>query len=149
MITYNSINTLSNTTSYERSDPRAKMNFPLVGGKERDQPLTCYQFYTLGDKPQQLVRLGKKMTAARIISEPLNIQKYDSGKFEPSHPVNPSDTSGTILEGTLYPQFPRLLLNVKMTGEYCICLDSHRREHIIALPKKDLYMGVDLAGIRD
>lgn len=150
MINYNSINTLSNTTSYEGSDPRAKMNLPLVGRKEKDQPLTCYKFYALGDKPQKLIRLGKKMTSARVVCEPLRIQKCDNGNFEPSHPVNPSDTSARILEGTLYPQFPPLLLNVKMIGEYCRCSDSYGNEHIIALPEKDLYLGVDLQdGIRD
>jgi CRISPR type I-D-associated protein Csc1 len=143
MITYNSINTLSNTSSYDRSDPRAKMNFPMVGRKEKDQPLTCYQFYAIGEKPQQLIRLGKKMTATRVVSELLIIQKSANGNFEPTHPVNPSDTSAKVLEGTLYPQFPPLLLNVKMTGEYCLCLDSHGNKHIIALPKNDFYTGVD------
>jgi CRISPR type I-D-associated protein Csc1 len=143
MLTYNSINTLSNTTSYERTHPRAKINFPMVGRKERDQPLTCYQFYALGDKPQPLVRIGKKMTSARILCKPLSIQQHGNGKFKPSHPVNPSDTNGTILEGTLYPQFPPLILNSEIIGEYYVCLDADRNNHVIALPKKDLYTGVN------
>lgn len=147
MITYNSVNTVSNTTSYAKTDPRAKMNFPLLGRKERDPPLTCYQFYAIGGEPQQLVRLGKKMTAVRITSEPLFIQRHNDGGFEPSHPINPSDVSAEIIEGTLFPQFPPLILGAKMKGEHYICLDSHNKKHIVAMPKKDLYTGVDFPNV--
>jgi CRISPR type I-D-associated protein Csc1 len=147
MITYNSINTISNSTAYSRDDPRAKLNFPLVGKKERTLPLSSYLFYAIGRKPEALVRLGKKMSPVRIITEPLKIKKYGNGHFQPSHPVNISDTSSTILEATLYHQFPPLFLDAKMIGAYYVCEDRYRSEHTIALPQPDIYRGIQFPNI--
>lgn len=143
MQTYNSINTITNTTSYDMKDPRVGTNFPLTGRKEKDNPLECYEFYTIGHTPQRLVRIGKKMCPARIISEPLSIQKATSGIFKPTHPINPSDIYCKFHEGVLYQQFPPLVLDAKLEGSYCICKDVSNGEHIIALPAPNLYSSVN------
>jgi CRISPR type I-D-associated protein Csc1 len=142
MLTYNSVNTISNETSYVRDDPRSKTNFPSVGRKEKDYPLTSYEFYAIGGKPERLVRLGKKMTAVRIMSEPLTVKQCKDSQFTPTHPINVSDTSSEIYEGKLYRQFPPLILDAKMKGKHCICTDRWDKEHVVALPRSDLYQGV-------
>jgi CRISPR type I-D-associated protein Csc1 len=147
MLTYNSINTFSNTTAYAKDDPRAKLNFPLVGKKEKTPPLTSYIFYAIGKRPESLIRLGKKMSPVRIIIEQLIVKKYANEFFKPSHPVNISDTSSKIVEGVLYHQFPPLFLDAKLKGEYYLCQDQHGHTHSIALPKPDIYCGVEFKNL--
>lgn len=138
--TYNSVQTLTQTTDV------GHMCFPMLGHYLKYQPLTPFEGFVLGGVPSRLVRLGKKLSPARVYCEPLQDARLKEGRFTPSHPVNAHDLpEGTrLIRGSLQviPPTP-IYTQCILEGQY---IEGRRGNatYRIALPDLETYSGVHL-----
>jgi CRISPR type I-D-associated protein Csc1 len=139
--TYNSINTLSQTTEVPRE------NLPQIGKKAKHPPLNSFEFFVIGGEPSGIVRLGKKQVPCRIYSKRLSLESIGEGVFKPSHPVNPLDLesfkAANIQSGEIVLQTPPLLVNSAIRGKHYICRNGYT-EYFIAKPDARKYASVNL-----
>ncbi len=139
-ITFNSINTILNTTI------EVHTNLPQLGRKGRLPPLNSFRFFAIGGDPAGLVRIGKKFVQARIHSVKLGLEREVTKpeSFAPSHPVNPADLESIELEeGVLVRQFPPLIAEARIRAPHYICR-SPSQTFKIAKPDVIKYASVRL-----
>ncbi|MHA1749070.1 MAG: type I-D CRISPR-associated protein Cas5/Csc1 [Promethearchaeota archaeon] len=136
MFTYNSIGELS-TFKMES----LRLNFPNLGHQSKFPPLTTFICFTIGEKPPNFIRLGKKLSTCRVQSTPLEKISLRKESFLPHHPVNISELSPDtyIIEGSmLYMNPSSLLINGKINGEF-IQASKYDALFNIALPRPSFY----------
>lgn len=131
-----------------------KRVYPKFGAYVKYPPLTAFGFYTIGCGPS-VVRVGKKNTVARILYQPLEINRIlKAGELrEPTpvtHPVNLLDlhSSAQVRFTTMYIMKPtRLLTGVMLSfkdGDGNMPVVVKARDHLgnlhsVALPDPNLY----------
>ncbi len=98
-----------------------KYNFPNLGYYHKMPPLSTFICFSIGKRPPNLIRLGKKLTPCRVQSLQLENTKQSSGNFYPSHPINLSElpSDAEIIEGVpVYMQPSSILTNSKVKGNF-------------------------------
>jgi len=138
-ITFNSVNTLTQLTETGR------LNLPQIGRKAKFPPLNSFDFFAIGGNPSGVIRLGKKQVACRIFAIPLIVERFLTGSFNPSHPINPTDLAGLavgdIESAELIRQTPPLLVNARLRAPHYVCSDG-KRTFRIAKPDPEIYQSV-------
>lgn len=114
-----------------------KAAIPKFGSYHRFTPLTCFQFFTIGLPPPPIVRIGKKLIAARIrFTEAEEIHCLERGHFHPNHPVNyldlPKETKIRRVGVKLVPP-GTLLTNAELEGPH-FRIKVANEEYVIAIP---------------
>lgn len=121
--------------------PKEKINIPKTGSYHKFVPLTTFYFYTMGEQPSGVLRIGKKYTSARLERTPLDA-KMTKGTFAPTCPVNvvdlPRETE--ILSGSLVklPPVP-LLLDAELKGDYVQGTDPGGQIHCFPVPSSERF----------
>ncbi len=119
----------------------AKINIPKLGVYYRLSPLVTFYFYTIGQSPPSIFRIGKKHSVARLHTVPLKGTRK-SGRFRPTCPVNvidlPDETE--IIRGALITVPPApLLFDAELDGEYIEGQDSTGTIHQIPVPNVERF----------
>lgn len=124
-----------NDRTLRTDDKPGNINSPDLGWRIVIDPwmnpansFSCYVFTKTGTVPG-VVRLGKKGCAVRIRSTEL--AEADAQLIEqsvaPTHPVNPLDVNGDLVEYRLVPMPPHLLLtDVQIKREWFVISGRHR-----------------------
>ncbi|MHA1249867.1 MAG: type I-D CRISPR-associated protein Cas5/Csc1 [Candidatus Helarchaeota archaeon] len=141
IFTYNSI---GESLSFKMEPLR--LNFPNLGRQERYPPLTTFICFTIGKRPPNFIRLGKKLSVCRVFSLPLQKISLNLDNYYPHHPVNISEMppNSRIIEGSMvYMQPASLLINGKLNGQH-IRAQIEGSTFNIALPDPQYYPSVFL-----
>lgn len=137
--TYNSIE-----ESHTLKMKPLQYNFPNLGCYYKIPPLSTFICFTIGKKPPNFIRLGKKFVPCRVHSLLIKNIKLIDGTFYPYHPINLSELSSEsqIIEGLLvYLQPTSILVDGKLKGKF-IKGEINGFECIISIPNISLYPSV-------
>ncbi len=148
-ISYNALDSTLLFTMEKDKIIKRKYNVPKVGTYLKHPPLNTFEFFIIGSPKKKVIRIGKKLSPARIRLFKCEDIKIKSGRFTPSHPVNYMDIKEktNIIRGRFLtiPPVP-LILDAVLEGEYIECRFVNERGYktkaIIALPDKNQYPGV-------
>lgn len=119
---------------------------PKVGAYFKYPPLNTFEFFTIGGKGNNLIRIGKKLVPARLKYTKLQNVEKKSGKFKPNHAVNlldlPKETE--VLKGTLHIVPPTSIMsNAELNGQYLIG-KINTKTFRVAKPDFTKYSGIKL-----
>jgi len=134
-----SYNAVDEPLAFRMEDAGVKRAIPKYGSYYRFPPGTEFNFYTIGGKGPEIIRLGKKGCVCRVKYEKLDV-KLRRGRFRPTHPVNPRHMPPDfVLMGGIEVRIPpiRLFDSVVAEGEY-----ASDGNHTVAIPDKKLFRGV-------
>jgi CRISPR type I-D-associated protein Csc1 len=133
---FNSVATVTQLTD------KANVSLPQIGRKYKQPPLNHFEFFSIGGKPEGLVRLGKKQVPCRIYSRRLTLNETSDSLYAPSHPINVNDLKTfditSIKSGELIKQTPPLLVNALLRGRHYRCFYG-KKEYLIAMPDAEKY----------
>ncbi len=140
-MTYNAMDEKTLTTG----DSTKKINSPNYGWKNVVVPtylpksdkdsLYAFKFYvfTYGAyKLPSIVRIGKKGASCRIYWNEVEnpIAKYSEKSVSPSHPVNPLDVSGNVIQGDVVKIPPHSFYRIAIIKEDWFIFGSNQVVHI-------------------
>jgi CRISPR-associated protein Csc1 len=119
---------------------KAQTNTPGFGRVKELSAESRFRFYVFTRnedyQPPRWIRLGKWMSKARLIYQPLTEVQVKTGEFEVGHPLNPLDVFAayTVTLCDLINMPPvSLITNAQMTGEHFAISADGQTE--ICLPK--------------
>ena len=142
-ITFNSINSITQSTENSR------LNLPQIGRKAKFPPLNSFEFFTIGNNPSGLIRLGKKQVPCRIFADRLHVKEQASKIFQPSHPINIADLKemqpSKIKKGQLIKQNTALLVNATIDADHFVCTDAANNTYKVLKPNGNKYTKVSFA----
>jgi CRISPR type I-D-associated protein Csc1 len=117
------------------------LNVPKTGVYYKLTPPTVFYFYTLGERPSSVIRIGKKLSAARIVTHQLEAA-IETGEFRPTCPITVVDLPGEteILEGSIMTVPPTpVLVNSRLRGEHVRATDERGHQHRFPVPRLDRF----------
>jgi len=148
-ITYNSVDSplvfsMEGPSFLREVSPSLKEAVPKMGSYLKLPPLSNFNFFTIGGKGPNIVRIGKKLPAARVSYTEVKDVVEKTGRFKASHLINLLDLpystklrSGTIIR---IPPSP-ITMAAELEGAYLEgCIGN--KKVFIAKPSIERFSGV-------